>query len=449
MTASAEMEGREAEAPQSFAFQGYEAEYWRRPDSRGLVIALSGVGITAQPLTSFEFADSLGRRPQVDRLLIRDQERSWYTCQAGWAGLVAQVQDLAASRPYDFVMLVGSSMGAFGALRLAEHLPQARVLAMAPPFSTDFARHGSLVLRHRRWIEAQPDYPGYDIRLVGDPERYLLLFGDADFIDIANCERYLRAGWRHVFVCPGAGHAIPALLKAQGSFGEVMDLLVENAGADLLAAAFGAYPAFPECQAFNLMRARLHLYAGEMAAAERCLRHAARFGLAASPFLMRLQLLHQGLALPPARAVEGLRSLGGIEQVVPLADGHRLVLHSSEPPHPEPEVVLLGPLARCRLEGPELARRPSLRLKLRTEAPNPVNQDGDRRLRVLQVQEGKLAMLGQSRPRDPPLEVVLQGGTETVEFYLRRACFLSEMDGYARVSASLWSTRLLGCEILD
>lgn len=439
-----------APAPETedFAFAGYEGRLLRHAGSRGLVIVPTGVGQLGQRIESFDFQRSLSQEAALDTLLLRDQLRSWYSAPEGWSALLAHCAAIAARRDYAFVTLLGISMGAFGALRLAEHFPQANVLCFGAVYSTDLQRHGRAVLRHKHWIDAQPDHRGQDIPLSGDPRRYLLAFGDLSFIDIMNAERFLRAGWPQVVFCPGSEHNVAGFLTRQGRMPLFRQLLAEGAPTPVMAAATGGYLAHAECPAFQLLRAKDALSRADGPGAERYLALAAAGSPADSPTLLRLRLLAAGLHGSTGRAVALLRQLGGSSVTLPLGEAATATLYSSEV-WKAPAGPLLGPLVRILLRGPAITGRQEIRLRLRADMPPALQPGGDARLRVFQDQGGKLETLAMLRRPADLAEFTLRGGGETVEFFLRRPAFLSPLDLLGNDDERLWSIQPRQLELVE
>lgn len=105
----------------------------RRRGARRLVIALSGVSC---PPGTYAYYNSLVR-PDVDQLLLNCPDNGWYfqgiPLEQGPASLEATItflQKLAAD--YDETVVIGGSMGAYGALLYGAELPGAHVLSMSP-----------------------------------------------------------------------------------------------------------------------------------------------------------------------------------------------------------------------------------------------------------------------------------------------------------------------------
>ncbi|MFC7611876.1 hypothetical protein [Teichococcus aestuarii] len=166
------------------------------------MVALTGVGDVRERLKSYDFYRTLTNRPQADSLLLRDQSRSWFHNPAGRDALIEACRGIVNGGGYATVTFLGISMGAYGALSLGRLFPGARILAMSPPFSLDTARHGRNVVRHKRWLDANALHAPTDLDTPGENE-HLILFGDAEPIDILNLQRFQAVGFPGLFVCPG------------------------------------------------------------------------------------------------------------------------------------------------------------------------------------------------------------------------------------------------------
>lgn len=420
------------------AFGAYEAEFHTAAESSHLIIALSG----AQPATA-EAPEWRGLlpRPGGDVVWVRDRQRSWYNAAEGWEALVAALRDFAAARPYERVALIGAGMGGYGALLLAEALPQALVVALSPSIGIDTARFGRGVARPLDWVDAAPALPRPEARLEGDPQRYLLLFGDQDVLDIQNARRFHEAGWRNLFLCADAPHALAEHLRRPGRLERLLDRLARGEPATAQAAATGAYLAFSHCPAFLLLEARRLLYAGEMAQADLLLGDIARSALAPRQALGTLLQLRDSLERVDAARLE--RFLAGPLQSVrqKLAEGWEAQYSSSE------AVLLggaasLGPLVLMRLQQPGRQGEARLALEFRADPPPGGNQGGARKLAAYSLApEGPRRLPVEERPGGVlALSVTAQEGV--AELLLQRRCFFSSFDAERGGRRQMWAMRV-------
>jgi len=420
-----------------FRFGEYEGLFERAPEgAEHLVIALTGVGNTSEPLKSYEFTRSLMPRQDIDRVFLRDHHRSWYRCEEGRMALIGHLRRLIRRGKYRLVTLLGVSMGAYGALSLGEALREARVVAMSPPFSLDTVRYGRGIIRHKKWLDANAHHAGTDLRQLGEPGRFLILFGDEEVLDLANLERFVERQWPGVHVCPGASHNLAGTLAYHKRLGLFIDRLARGEPVSALAAAAGGYPAFSHCHAMQLLRARRHLYAGEMEAAEDCLRDAALAVGAERKAVAHLALVRQGL-MEPLQAGPGP---GWLSMTVPLPEGGELVLESAQA-RPSSGVPMVGPVTRGLLRLPGGAGKAVLAFV--PEGPAPCNAGGDVTLEAFLPQgKGYRLVASAESPREAfSLPLVLDDKGEA-RFVLRRRCFGSGYDAKGNDSQHIWSLKL-------
>ncbi|WP_419896677.1 hypothetical protein [Roseomonas sp. USHLN139] len=444
---------RSALQPGLQAFDGYELEFAPAAEApaRQLVIAVTGLRRAGEPITAFDFHASLMARPGIDRLFLRDQRQSWYNAEPGWDAMAAALRRQVAAGGYERATVLGVSMGAFGALLVGALLPEARVMALCPPVSVDLARRGPAIIRYQRWFEEEQPVPRPDAVMTGDPRRFLCLFGDLDVIDVANAEAFKAEGWPQVFICPDGGHELGAFLKQAGRFNRVLDRLLEGAPLTAVAAAAGAYLAFSHCQAFSMLAARRHLYAGEREAADRFLHYARQAPIAPPPrSLTLLGRLREGLAPLGRDTLDHL--LAAPNQSVPMAspEGWEATLLGAEA-RAVGNAVQAGPLALLRLRpttppegGVEAIGR--LRLRLRFALPpagSVVAAPEEQAIGAYAPEPGRKPRL-LARAGDPaaPLLVDVPFRQGEAQLLLHRPSFYSLFDAGAGALRSPWSMRL-------
>lgn len=419
-------------------FGAYEAEFHTDPDATHLVIALSGALPAAAEASEWR---SLLPRAGGDVVWVRDRQRSWYNAAEGWEALVAALRNVAAARPYARIALIGAGMGGYGALLLAEALPEALVVALSPSIGVDTARFGRGVARPLDWVDAAPALPRPVARMQGDPQRYLLLFGDQDVLDIQNARHFHEAGWGSLFVCADAPHGLVEHLRRPGRLERLLDRLVRGEPATAQAAATGAYLAFSHAPAFLLLEARRLLYAGEVAQADLLLGDLARSALAPHQALGTLRQLRDSLERVDAARLE--RFLAGPLQSVrqKLAEGWEAQYSSSE------AVLLggaasLGPLVLMRLQQPGRQGEEPLALEFRADPPPANNQGGARKLAAYTLSpEGPQRLALEERPGGVlALSVTAQDGL--AELLLQRRCFFSTFDAERGGRRQMWAMRI-------
>jgi hypothetical protein len=445
-------------------FGSYEAVFLAGAGARDLVIALTGVGDVSKPFASFDFTRTLEQRPGLDKILMRDHARSWYRSPEGRAAMIGWCRGRAAAGGYRSVTLLGISMGAYGALALGAEMPEARVVALAPPFSLDTARFGRAVVRHKAWLDRQPPLAGTDARLVGDPARYLLLFGDDEMIDLYNLRLFQQAGWPGLFVCPGGEHNLGSFLARQRRIGGVVDLAAAGAPAAELAAAAGAYAVFPHCHALQMLAAREALWRGEPAAADRALAEARAAVGGASPALDRLEWLRAGLLADATKALRRIRALPAMTRPAAATPGPAAFASLSlELPGgavlrlqaPEARLIagvpVLGPLVLARLTHP--AAGPVV-LSCRADIPPRRNAGGRVTLEAFAIEEDAEEAAGAScrplasaAPPAPGIAIPLALRDGAAAFLLRRRCFASGFDAERGDGQAPWAMKLRGLRL--
>ncbi|ONG52453.1 hypothetical protein BKE38_14525 [Pseudoroseomonas deserti] len=444
---------RSALQPGLQAFGGYELDFAPAAGAPAeqLVIAVTGLRRAGEPITGFDFHASLMARPGIDRLFLRDQRQSWYNAEDGWAALAAALRGQVAAGGYARVTVLGVSMGAFGALLVGALLPEARVVALCPPVSVDLAKRGPAIIRYQRWFADDQPALRPDAVMSGDPKRFLCLFGDLDVIDVANAEAFHAEGWPQVFICPDGGHELGAFLKQAGRFNRVLDRLLEGAPLTAVAAAAGAYLAFSHCQAFAMLAARRHLYAGERAAADRFLHDARQAPTAPVPrSLTLLGRLREALA-PPGRDTLA-QFLAAANQSVPMAtvegwEAELLGLEARAMGH----AVQAGPLALLRLRptappdgGLDSIGR--LRLRLRFALPpagSAVAAPEENAISAFWAEPGgKPRLLARAEDPAKPLLVDVPFRQGEALLLLQRASFYSLFDAGTGALRAPWSMRL-------
>ncbi|WP_367595897.1 alpha/beta fold hydrolase, partial [Pseudoroseomonas deserti] len=428
--------------PETLSFGSYEARLISAGTAEHLVIALTGLGDAAQPYRGFDWDRALGRLPQVDRLLLRDNSRSWYENPEGRAALIAHLQALVARQGYRRVTFLGVSMGAYGALRLGEALPEARVLAISPPVSLDTGRFGRGIIRYKKWLDAHKHFAGTEVRRTGQAGRHLLLFGDDQMLDLANVALFLEDGWPNLFVVPGADHNVGLTLMQLGRLDRVLALLADGAPLAAIAAAAGAYAVHPHCPALLLLQARRLFWQGALAEADLCLKEA-RAGTAGAPLsLLRLEWLRAGLMDTIHPALRQARARPLPEVALPLPSGQGEIAFEGPQSLVAAGVPVLGPLVLVRLRAAGPPGTQTVRLSFRAEAPRRFNEGGALKLEAFLTESGEHRRLAVAHPPQDRLVVPLTLQDGAAEFVLRRRCFTSDFDAQRGEGQAPWSMKL-------
>ncbi|WP_159998316.1 hypothetical protein [Roseomonas sp. 18066] len=428
----------EAHGPRH-AFGSYEAEFVEGDAADCLVIAVSGVR-GGTPITGFDFYFGLLRRPQADRLFLRDQKRSWYNTAEGWDDLASFIAALAAAKPYRRIAVIGVSMGAYGALLLGALLPQAVVVAMAPPIGVDTARFGRYAVRYKQWLDLGEALPRGAALLTGDPARHLLLFGDQDVIDLENARRFHAAGWPGLFMLPDGPHALSVQLQQRRQLDPFLDALIAGAPTAELAALCGAHAVHAHCQAFRLLAARDHLFAGEWAAADTALADAAAAPWAPQQLAV-MRLLRLGLGAVGPRQLAAFAALPATPVTLTLDNGWQVEATSAES-RVIGSLLLLGPLARLVLRAPDPAMTGRVRFSALPGAPPVVNRGGRQRINALARGKAGAEVLAFAQTPAETLRVERPLARGEAVLWLHRRSFYSDFDARRSEQRITWSMKL-------
>jgi pimeloyl-ACP methyl ester carboxylesterase len=117
--------------------------------SEDLVIAFASIGHDPSRAPSPEFVRSATARDR-SALFVMDEARSWATAE-GFADTLRDA--LEARQKISRILAIGSSMGAFAALRAAQTLPLTAVLAISPQYQPA----ATWEPRWREWTQKLPE----------------------------------------------------------------------------------------------------------------------------------------------------------------------------------------------------------------------------------------------------------------------------------------------------
>ena len=120
--------------------------------SEDLVIAFASIGHDPSRAPSPEFVRSATARDR-SALFVMDEARSWATAEGFDAALRGALTTLQARQKITRILAIGSSMGAFAALRAAQTLTLTAVLAISPQYqpAADWEK------RWREWTRTLPE----------------------------------------------------------------------------------------------------------------------------------------------------------------------------------------------------------------------------------------------------------------------------------------------------
>lgn len=209
---------------------------WLPGTGRHLVLVFTGIrhGLGGLPLDEFFRSASDNTRNHV--LFISDLKRTWYSRLQLVHKVVETVKTFIAKHNISKTTAIGNSMGGYGAILFAGHLPLQKVVAFAPQISM----HPEVLLE-TRWIECRahfgPDLPA-SVRpsIKGNPARFYLFFGADSEADAAQAALLPKAANLSALTLKECGHDVAAFLKKSGLLKPVLaDILnVEGAGINLI-----------------------------------------------------------------------------------------------------------------------------------------------------------------------------------------------------------------------
>jgi pimeloyl-ACP methyl ester carboxylesterase len=147
--------------------------YWLEGSSESLLVTFSHVG--HGDADGAFFGRSLATATGMSVLGIVDRADRWFP-EAAFADLISAVADRV--RSFRQVILFGSSMGAYGALRYSRALRATSVVAWAPQWSIAPGDVGDADHRYRRYFDAKlhagmailPDHIGGECFVFFDPK---------------------------------------------------------------------------------------------------------------------------------------------------------------------------------------------------------------------------------------------------------------------------------------
>jgi hypothetical protein len=186
--------------------------------STDLVISFASIGHDPGRIPAPEFARSAtaGNRPA---LFILDASRSWTTAPGFAETLTAALTILQTRQPLARTLALGTSMGAFAALKAAEILPLTAILAISPQYHPA-ARWET---RWRDWTASLPETLS-----AARPQSYTcLMHGTLD--DAVQADLFPRHQSHDHFLFAGQTHATLAPhLKSQGIAGMIEAALSQD-----------------------------------------------------------------------------------------------------------------------------------------------------------------------------------------------------------------------------
>ncbi|MBT9383266.1 hypothetical protein KM176_05285 [Pseudooceanicola sp. CBS1P-1] len=215
----------------------------RRRGARRLVIAFSGIDCKKG---RFAYYDVLARQ-DCDQLLLNCPDNGWFfdgvpleRGDASRGQTLDFLRELAAC--YDEVLMLGGSMGAYGALLYGAGLPGAKVLAMSPEIYGGLRRGFFL-----RCAGVAGPPPGLSALLARSPDfRPWILVGEKVASDLFCLTEVPPARVISLKNCP---HTIPAYLESRFGLAALIPALSEDRLEPMLAPLRGEMSRYPDLAA--------------------------------------------------------------------------------------------------------------------------------------------------------------------------------------------------------
>lgn len=195
---------------------------WMPGSSNHLVLAFTGALQSLNGIPDVEFAGSSSEQARNHVLFVSDLRNSWYSLTGMVARIVALVTDFAGRHDITSINTVGTSMGGYGAILIAGHLPVQNVAAFAPQVSMN----GSFI-RDQRWRRRRdglgPEVVDSVAPVVSrSTSRFFLTFGRNAANDLAQAALLPRADNLQVHYIDNCGHGVAQFLKSRGILSAVI-----------------------------------------------------------------------------------------------------------------------------------------------------------------------------------------------------------------------------------
>jgi hypothetical protein len=199
-------------------------------DSPIAVVAFAGISAGLGGLQIEEFRKSLAGLTHSAYFVIEKTPR-WYN--GTFASIGAALRDFLARDGAREIVTLGNSMGGFGAIAFAAHLPGCtRAVAFGPQSSV----HPYLVPFEDRWMELRRPIGAWEIpdavSQLSPEVAYTVIIGADEPRDVQHAARLAAASSQvRVLQVQGCGHEVGAAIKAQGAIVPLLDELISGGDA--------------------------------------------------------------------------------------------------------------------------------------------------------------------------------------------------------------------------
>ena len=206
---------------------------WLPGENRHLVLAFTGLKHGLGGLPQDEFIGSARGNTRNHVLFISDLKRSWYSSRQLVNKILETVNTFISKHKISKITAIGNSMGGYGALLFATHVPLQKVIAFAPQISM----HPEVLLE-TRWIECRAHF-GEDLpasvcpSIEGTATRFFVFFGAESQADAAQTALLPRVANLSLLTVQKCGHDVAAFLKKEGLLKPVLANVFKADGAGL------------------------------------------------------------------------------------------------------------------------------------------------------------------------------------------------------------------------
>ncbi len=169
--------------------------------SPDLVLSFASIGHDATRMPSPEFVRAASVQNRT-ALFVLDRSRSWASAPGFAGSLIEAVAKLRARQTIENTLAIGTSMGAFAALRAGEILPLTAILAIGP-------QHRPAAAEETRWRDWTASLPATLTAALPQGPQITLLHGLLDdstqaraFPQARGCDHVLFADQTHSSLAP-------------------------------------------------------------------------------------------------------------------------------------------------------------------------------------------------------------------------------------------------------
>ena len=184
------------------------------------IISFAGVGLKSDGVPQEEFVKSLSGNEDHDQYFVVDKERTWYNATA------PEIIDTLRPRllEHEGAVTLGNSMGGFGAVYFASHLPRCKAaLAFVPQYSLN-AQITPTETRWRAWRDQITEWKIMHALVNASPQIPMyIFFGEAT--DSCHLELYQQnlTPKMAIYVLAGQGHRTASYLRDQEMLLPILD----------------------------------------------------------------------------------------------------------------------------------------------------------------------------------------------------------------------------------